>query len=65
MLGEPDTPRGVEVRPLEEAVDRAAAHLYFGRYSQARPTLEGVLPHYPFARKLLDTIPPAGRGPGA
>jgi glycosyltransferase involved in cell wall biosynthesis len=64
MLGELDIPWGVEVRPLEEAADRAAAHLYYGRYAQARSALEGVLPHYPFAHKLLDTIPPAGRGTG-
>lgn len=58
MLGELDIPPGVEVDPLEETLDQAAMHLFHGRYRQARSVLGGTLPRYPFARKLLYTIPP-------
>jgi hypothetical protein len=61
LLGEIDVPPGGDVRPLEEAVDRAAAHLYYGRCGAARAALEGVLPRYPFAAKLLEGV--AGGSP--
>ncbi|HJT78786.1 MAG TPA: glycosyltransferase [Gemmataceae bacterium] len=57
LLGEVEVPPGVEAGPLEAAVDRAAAHLYYGRYDPARAALAAVLPQYPCARRLFDTIP--------
>jgi hypothetical protein len=57
MLGELEVPLGVDVEPLETAVDAMARHLYFGRYGEARAGQEAVLPRYPFAGKLLDGIP--------
>ncbi len=57
MLGEVEVPPGIDAGPLEAAVDRAAAHLFYGRYDPARAALAEVLPQYPFARRLLDTIP--------
>ena len=57
MLGELDVPLDVEAGPLEEAVDRAARHLFYGRYAEARSALEGALPRYPAVRQLLDTLP--------
>jgi glycosyltransferase involved in cell wall biosynthesis len=57
MLGELDIPSGVELDGLEAAVDGAAAHLYFGRYGPARAVLGEAVKRYPFAVKLLETIP--------
>jgi hypothetical protein len=57
MLGELDIPPGVEVSGLEEAIDRAAAHLYFGRDDPARSALQEAVRQYPFAAKLLESIP--------
>src|SRR5262249_33723671 len=47
MLGELEILFGVELDPLESAVDRAAADLFYGRYGRARRALEEVLPRYP------------------
>jgi glycosyltransferase involved in cell wall biosynthesis len=57
MLSELDVPLNVEVGPVEEAVDRAARHLFYGRYAQARAALEEALPRYPVVQRLLDTVP--------
>jgi hypothetical protein len=57
LLAELDIPAGTAVDGLEEVLDRAAAHLFYGRYATARAAVEEVLPQYPYARKLLDTIP--------
>jgi hypothetical protein len=57
MMGELDLPRGVRVDGLEATVDQAAAHLFHGRYEAARASLSAVLAQYPFAEKLLATIP--------
>jgi hypothetical protein len=57
MMAEMDIPPGIEVGPLEEAVDAAARHLYWGRYEQARTVLIGVRHPYPCVGRLLDTIP--------
>jgi hypothetical protein len=57
MLGELDVPLGIDVEPLETAIDHAARHLFFGHFAQARAALEKMLPQYPFAAKLLDTFP--------
>jgi hypothetical protein len=57
MLTEIDISPGVAVHPLEDAVDQAARHLYFGRSDAARAVLEGVCPQYPLVQSLLDTIP--------
>jgi hypothetical protein len=57
LLDELEVPMGVEVDSLEAAVDRAAAHLFYGRYHAARAALEEVVPQYCCVRKLLETIP--------
>ena len=57
MMSELEIPFQLDVSPLEKAVDHAAAHLYFGRYAQARSVLGEVIPVFPFAAKLLKTIP--------
>jgi hypothetical protein len=57
MMGELEIPPGLDVTRLEEAVDRAAAHLYYGRYAQARSILEAIVPGFPCAGRLLQTIP--------
>jgi glycosyltransferase involved in cell wall biosynthesis len=61
MMGELHVPLGIDVRPLEEALDQAARHLFFGRCAQARKTLETALPQYPSLRPLLGTIPTEDR----
>jgi glycosyltransferase involved in cell wall biosynthesis len=62
MLAELDVLFGADVGELEEAVDRAAAHLYFGDYGRACSALEVALPRHPCVRKLLDTIPSGAPG---
>jgi glycosyltransferase involved in cell wall biosynthesis len=57
LLGEIDVPLGIDVGPLEEGIDRAACHLYFGEYASAQAVLKAMLPVYPFVEKLLPTIP--------
>jgi hypothetical protein len=57
LLGELDFPWNVDVGPLEAALDRAARHLYWGEYGPARAALTQVLPRYPWAAKLLASIP--------
>lgn len=57
MLGELDVPWGIDVRPLEAAIDQAARHLYFGEFKKARLQIRAVLDQYPFAEKLLNSIP--------
>jgi hypothetical protein len=56
MLSEVDVPAGIDTAPLEEAVDRAARHLFHGRSELARSALEEALPRYPCVGPLLDTI---------
>ena len=57
MMAELEIPPRVDVTLLEETIDLAAAHLYFGRYTPARSLLAEVIPQFPFARKLLETFP--------
>jgi hypothetical protein len=57
LMAELDIPQGVEVGPLEEAVDQAARHLYWGRSRQARDVLASVRGEYPCVGKLLETLP--------
>jgi len=57
MMGELEIPPKLDVTSLEETVDQAAADLYYGRYAQARRALEKAVPEFPFAERLLDTIP--------
>jgi hypothetical protein len=56
LLAEVEVPVGTVVEKLEDGLDRAAAHLFYGRYGAARAAVEAVMPQYPYARKLLDTI---------
>jgi hypothetical protein len=60
MMSELEIPPQFDVTKLEETIDRTSAHLYFGRYVQARSVLAEVLPEFPFASKLLATIPTSG-----
>jgi glycosyltransferase involved in cell wall biosynthesis len=57
MLGDLDIPLSIDVESLEIAMDRAASHLFYGRYGLARSVLEGISVRYPFVQKLLDTLP--------
>ena len=57
MMGELDVPLGIDAGPLEDAVDEASRHLFWGRYGEARKTLQAALPGYPFVEKLIETIP--------
>lgn len=57
MLAELEIPPVLDVTNLEVIIDRAASHLYFGLYSEARSILAEAISEYPFARKLLDTLP--------
>jgi hypothetical protein len=53
------------VRRLEAVVDQAAAHLFFGEYRLARSALKEVLAEYPFAERLLKSIPREDKGAAA
>ena len=64
MLGELEVPPGAEVDGLEAAVDRAAAHLYFGEHRLARVALATVAPRYPCVEQLLGTFPADDEGGG-
>jgi glycosyltransferase involved in cell wall biosynthesis len=57
LLAELEIPAGTAVEVLEAALDRAGTHLFYGRYGAARAAVEEVVPQYPYARKLLNTIP--------
>jgi hypothetical protein len=59
LLRDLEIPWRADVERLEAAADRAAAHLFFGEYAQARSTVEAVLAQFPFARPLLKDIPEA------
>jgi hypothetical protein len=60
MLGELEIPHGIDVEELEQAVDQAARHLFYGRYSEAREHLEEVATRFPCVGRLLATIPRGG-----
>jgi hypothetical protein len=57
MMGELEIPPGIEVGALEDGVDEAAAHLYFGEYGAAWSVFKRLLPRYPFVGKLMQSIP--------
>jgi hypothetical protein len=57
MLGELEVPPGTAVGDLENGLDQAAAHLYYGRYPQTRALLGEVASRYPCARPLLASVP--------
>jgi glycosyltransferase involved in cell wall biosynthesis len=57
MMAELDIPPKLDVTKLETTLDSAARHLYFGRYREVRAEIEGVIREFPFAEKLLETIP--------
>jgi hypothetical protein len=57
LLGGLELPWWADAGPLEEAADRAAAHLYWGEPRQARAALEAVLPRHPWAEQLLRALP--------
>jgi hypothetical protein len=57
MLGELDVPLSLpDTGPLEDVVDRAARHLFYGRYRLARGVLEAARDEYPIVEALLDGI---------
>jgi hypothetical protein len=57
MLGELDIPLDVDVEALEGVIDRAAAHIYFGRHREATSVLQEARGRYPFVQKLIVSIP--------
>jgi hypothetical protein len=73
MMSELDIPLTADVKTLEAAVDQASRHLYYGRYAEARASLETVAPEYPCVRKLIAQLMSSkdqkagvrGRPPGA
>jgi len=50
-------PWGIDLEPLERAVDRASSHLFFGRHAEARSILIEASNNYPCVSKLLKSIP--------
>jgi hypothetical protein len=57
MLAELDIPARVNVEPLEKKLDDVAVQLYYGEYAEARRILIQAVREFPFAAKLLSTIP--------
>jgi hypothetical protein len=57
MLEELEIPLGIDVEPLEAAVDQAAAHLFYGEDASARAALAEVVGRYPCVRGLLESPP--------
>jgi hypothetical protein len=57
MMKELDLPWDVDLGPLETTVDQAAAHLFFGRYAEARDVFAEASVAFPCLNKLLDSIP--------
>ena len=57
MMAQLEIPPGLDATPLEAVVDRTAAHLYFGRYAEARSVLAKAVPEYPFVTALVETLP--------
>jgi hypothetical protein len=57
LLAELEIPAHVDVEHLEARVDRAAGHLFYGRYRAARAALMAVAAQFPCAHKLLATVP--------
>ena len=56
MLGELDVPLGIDTRPLEDAVDKAARHLFYGRHGRALGVLEEIQERFPCVRPLWESI---------
>jgi hypothetical protein len=56
MLKELDLPWNVDLAPLESAIDRAAAHLFFGRYPESVDILAEAAETYPCLDTLLNSI---------
>jgi len=56
MMSEMDLEPGNDAGPLEAALDLAACHMYYGRYSGAHSVLQEVRGRYPCVGKLLETI---------
>jgi hypothetical protein len=63
LLGEVNVPLGIDIEPIENAVDQAAAHLFYGRVEPARAVLEDAVRTYPFLAELRDSLPLASSGP--
>ncbi len=59
LMSELTIPADADTSRLEETVDRAAAHLYFGRYAHARAVLTEATHIFPCVGALLQNIPPA------
>lgn len=57
MMRELKIPPTFDVTKLEMDLDRVAARLYYGRYAEAKSILSETVSEFPFASKLLETIP--------
>jgi glycosyltransferase involved in cell wall biosynthesis len=57
LMGQLDLPWDTDLEPLENVVDQASAHLFYGRHSQARETLAAIVPKYECVRHLLQSFP--------
>jgi hypothetical protein len=57
LLADLDVPLGQSATHLEEAIDRAAAHLFHGRYSQAQQILAEARRSFPCVQGLIDSLP--------
>lgn len=57
LASEHGLPPSQDLGKLEDAVDRAAAYLYFGSVNDARAILEAVATRYPQVEHLIGTIP--------
>ena len=54
---ESEIPPSQDLSELEDAVNRAAAYLYYGLGNQARATLQSIAPSYPQVERLIATLP--------
>jgi hypothetical protein len=57
LTGELEVPPGADARSLEEAVDRASRHLFYGRYGETRRALEAAAQAWPCVLPLLEKVP--------
>jgi glycosyltransferase involved in cell wall biosynthesis len=56
LIDELELPWNVEIEPLETIIDQASAHLFYGRYHDARRTLADAMEKYPYIDRLLGII---------
>jgi hypothetical protein len=56
MMSELSIPAAADTGPLEAAIDRATAHLFYGRLTDAHGELSRMVGHYPYLKTLMRTL---------